>query len=209
MTLGTKSESKYHEKRDPLIMVKKINAENNSQPILSNIPVSDSANPLVIDLPDGQKLVIGKLESGAVIEVATWRGTGRPDSRTNRLMLGMTSQADASSSAHSPSAGAKPNINYSSSAPEQKRKVDIASIIVFVKTHLIGRLNMHSLLAMLKYPRTAIGKLLEKSNELAPVDTTTELNINQWLQEISLEAQASVEKRNNKKPVTKAKSDDK
>lgn len=190
-------------------MVKKINAENNSQPILSNIPVSDSANPLVIDLPDGQKLVIGKLESGAVIEVATWRGTGRPDSRTNRLMLGMTSQADASSSAHSPSAGAKPNINYSSSAPEQKRKVDIASIIVFVKTHLIGRLNMHSLLAMLKYPRTAIGKLLEKSNELAPVDTTTELNINQWLQEISLEAQASVEKRNNKKPVTKAKSDDK
>ena len=45
--------------------------------------------PLVIDLPDGQKLVIGQMASGSVIEVATWRGTGRPDSSTSRLMLGM------------------------------------------------------------------------------------------------------------------------
>ena len=50
--------------------------------------VSDSA--LVIDLPDGQKLVVGKMTHGTVIEVATWRGTGRPDSRTSRMMLGMT-----------------------------------------------------------------------------------------------------------------------
>jgi hypothetical protein len=41
-------------------------------------------------LPDGQKLVIGKMAEGSVIEVATWRGTGRPDSRTSRLMLGMS-----------------------------------------------------------------------------------------------------------------------
>jgi hypothetical protein len=46
--------------------------------------------PLVIDLPDGQKLVIGQMAAGSVIEVATWRGTGRPDSRTSRLMLGMS-----------------------------------------------------------------------------------------------------------------------
>ena len=46
--------------------------------------------PLVIDLPDGQKLVVGSMISGSVIEVATWRGTGRPDSRTSRLMLGMS-----------------------------------------------------------------------------------------------------------------------
>ena len=50
--------------------------------------VSDSA--LVIDLPDGQKLVVGNMTHGTVIEVATWRGTGRPDSRTSRMMLGMT-----------------------------------------------------------------------------------------------------------------------
>jgi hypothetical protein len=48
-------------------------------------------SPLVIDLPDGQKLVVGNLAAGSVIEVATWRGTGRPDSRTSRLMLGMSS----------------------------------------------------------------------------------------------------------------------
>jgi hypothetical protein len=53
------------------------------------LPVSDSA--LVIDLPDGQKLVIGKMGQGTVIEVATWRGVGRPDSRTSRMMFGMSS----------------------------------------------------------------------------------------------------------------------
>lgn len=52
------------------------------------LPVSDES--LVIDLPDGQKLVVGKMATGSVIEVATWRGTGRPDSRTTRLMLGMS-----------------------------------------------------------------------------------------------------------------------
>jgi hypothetical protein len=55
------------------------------------LPATISENPpLVIDLPDGQKLVIGELKPGIVIEVATWRGTGRPDSRTNRIMLGVS-----------------------------------------------------------------------------------------------------------------------
>jgi len=59
-------------------------------PVVSKIPVPVSDSALVIDLPDGQKLVVGKMTHGTVIEVATWRGTGRPDSRTNRMMLGMT-----------------------------------------------------------------------------------------------------------------------
>ena len=63
-------------------------------PVVSSIPLPPSDSPLVIDLPDGQKLVVGKMENGTVIEVATWRGTGRPDSRTSRLMLGVSS-ADA------------------------------------------------------------------------------------------------------------------
>lgn len=50
--------------------------------------------PLVVDLPEGQKLVVGKLEEGYVIEVASWKGTGRPDSRTSRLMLGVTKDYD-------------------------------------------------------------------------------------------------------------------
>jgi len=62
-----------------------------SKPVVTSLPISTGDTPLVIDLPDGQKLVVGNLESGTVIEVATWRGTGRPDSRTSRLMLGVSS----------------------------------------------------------------------------------------------------------------------
>ena len=59
-------------------------------------PITESQPPLVIDLPEGQKMVVGKLDPDTVIEVATWRGTGRPDSRTNRLMLGVSSNTTQS-----------------------------------------------------------------------------------------------------------------
>lgn len=62
-------------------------------PEMTALPIAGGDSPLVIDLPDGQKLVVGNLAAGSVIEVATWRGTGRPDSRTSRLMLGMSSGA--------------------------------------------------------------------------------------------------------------------
>jgi hypothetical protein len=62
-----------------------------STPKVSKLPLPISDSPLVIDLPDGQKIVVGKMTQGSVIEVATWRGVGRPDSRTSRLMLGMGS----------------------------------------------------------------------------------------------------------------------
>ena len=61
-------------------------------PVVTKLPLPNSDNALVIDLPDGQKLVVGKMATGTVIEVATWRGTGRPDSRTTRLMLGISAQ---------------------------------------------------------------------------------------------------------------------
>ena len=61
------------------------------KPVVSRVPLPVSDSALVIDLPDGQKLVIGKMGQGTVIEVATWRGVGRPDSRTSRMMFGMSS----------------------------------------------------------------------------------------------------------------------
>ena len=70
-------------------MAKK-NPEPQAPAKVSQLPLPVTDSPLVIDLPDGQKLVIGKMAEGSVIEVATWRGTGRPDSRTSRLMLGMS-----------------------------------------------------------------------------------------------------------------------
>lgn len=73
------------------------NTPQNNVPKVSKLPLPVTDSPLVIDLPDGQKLVIGKMSQGSVIEVATWRGTGRPDSRTSRLMLGMSSSQSADS----------------------------------------------------------------------------------------------------------------
>ena len=76
-------------------------------PQVSSLPIKQDQSPLVIDLPDGQKLVVGHLSNGSVIEVATWRGTGRPDSRTSRLMLGMSSHADATAAEAETKAPAK------------------------------------------------------------------------------------------------------
>lgn len=53
--------------------------------------VKEGDPSLVVDLPDGQKIIVGELPEGTIIEVATWRGTGRPDSRANRLLLGVGS----------------------------------------------------------------------------------------------------------------------
>lgn len=77
-------------------------------PEMTTLPMTAGDSPLVIDLPDGQKLVVGNLAAGSVIEVATWRGTGRPDSRTSRLMLGMSSAPSSTSEAPTPVAQKKP-----------------------------------------------------------------------------------------------------
>jgi hypothetical protein len=80
-------------------------------PEMTSLPMSGGDSPLVIDLPDGQKLVVGNLAAGSVIEVATWRGTGRPDSRTSRLMLGMSS-ATATSAESAPGESKKESSSF-------------------------------------------------------------------------------------------------
>lgn len=82
--------------------------QNASGAIVSKIPLPASDTPLVIDLPDGQKIVIGKMSRGSIVEVATWRGTGRPDSRTNRLILGVGStQAEGDTPTPTPETSSK------------------------------------------------------------------------------------------------------
>lgn len=55
--------------------------------------------PVVIDLPDGQRLVLGPQKPGTTIEIATWTGSGAPDSRTERVVIafGTTSPSRRSS----------------------------------------------------------------------------------------------------------------
>lgn len=103
--------------------------EENNEPIISSIPVPPSDSALVIDLPDGQKLLVGKIETGTVIEVATWRGTGRPDSRTNRLMLGMSNESDAKQASTS---------NEEGKAPSRKLSVPEKLIFEIVKFSKVG-----------------------------------------------------------------------
>jgi hypothetical protein len=167
-----------------------------AEPLLSNIPIPISDHPLVIDLPDGQKLVLGKLNSGSVIEVATWRGTGRPDSRTNRLMLGMN---DGSPAVNNPSNSAKANVDVE----DQKKvitlpwtnvslpKVSIPKIdptkIKAIKDK-IAKVDMKKIKSGLDSAINAVAKMRAKSKDLSPIETTAELDINAWIESISREA---------------------
>jgi hypothetical protein len=151
-------------------MVKK--KPENTEARISKLPVELSDAPLVIDLPDGQKIILSKLQEGAVIEVATWHGTGRPDSRTNRFMLGMTTGQSTSGS-------------ESASVAPTKSEAD-------PKKPFIGKMDIvlksaKSLITNLSQPmKTA----LKKSKELTPVDSTTDLEINAWLDSLKSEATA-------------------
>ena len=165
----------------------------NMEPKISRLPVELSEAPLVIDLPDGQKIILSKLQEGAVIEVATWHGTGRPDSRTNRFMLGMTTgQSSDSQATAAPSEASNPRGEGGSAG--------LGKLDNLVK-------SAKSLINNLSQPLKAA---LKKSKELTPVDSTTDLEINAWLDSLKSEAvtkaEAPVRKSTSaaKKPVKKA-----
>lgn len=102
-------------------------------PKVSKLPLPISDSPLVIDLPDGQKIVVGKMTQGSVIEVATWRGVGRPDSRTSRLMLGMGNGNVNEDSEQSQEAGP--------ARPPVSRKPQGVAGVVFTIQHFIKNFN--------------------------------------------------------------------
>jgi hypothetical protein len=102
--------------------------QNSAAPEVSKLPIKQDESPLVIDLPDGQKLVVGRMENGSVIEVATWRGTGRPDSRTSRLMLGMSSSVTPTPDTNS-TESAKPDSKPSAQAIGKAVAQEIMSLI--------------------------------------------------------------------------------
>jgi len=104
-------------------------------PKVSKLPLPISDSPLVIDLPDGQKIVVGKMTQGSVIEVATWRGVGRPDSRTSRLMLGMGNGNVNDDSEAEQSASASP------ARPPVSRKPTGFAGFIFSLQHFIKNFN--------------------------------------------------------------------
>jgi hypothetical protein len=148
-----------------------------SAPVVTNLPLPISDTPLVIDLPDGQKLVIGKMSQGSVIEVATWRGTGRPDSRTSRLMLGMSSAAAAAQVAATQSVAAPATAKVFAN-----NRVDIRA--------LLSRINLAPVINALKELKAKGPKRIEIVKKNEPEEFTSSVDIEEWLAKITSKTEA-------------------
>ena len=167
-----------------------------TEPVISNLPIPASDNPMVIDLPDGQKIVLGKLSPGSVIEVATWRGTGRPDSRTNRFMLGVSdpSSPAAPVQAAPATASEKSKLTLPWKREKMTNQVEKTESPNFIARFIGGTVGSFS-------------KALKRTQDLTPVETTTDLEINAWLENLSREVKEEIKpaarKASPKKAVTK------
>lgn len=169
--------------------MKKKKAKSSSvlAPVVTEIPLPKSESALVIDLPDGQKLVVGKMENGTVIEVATWRGTGRPDSRTNRLMLGMSNtniqEVEKSSELDEPKdtlprdwkARLKYGIGTLKIITLNYSKV-IKNLAIKILAKLKSKISREKILDSL--PSVSTMKIEDKKAEL-------DFDINEWLEKVS------------------------
>lgn len=160
-------------------MAKKKQVSN--EPVISNLPIPASDNPMVIDLPDGQKIVLGKLSPGSVIEVATWRGTGRPDSRTNRFMLGVSDPSSPAASAQAASASVSEKRRFTLPWKREKmtNQVEKSESTNFIARFIGGTVGSFS-------------KALKRTQDLTPVETTTDLEINAWLENLSREVKEEI-----------------
>lgn len=166
----------------------------NSVPTVSKLPLPLTDSALVIDLPDGQKIVVGKMTQGSVIEVATWRGVGRPDSRTSRLMLGVGSgnvNEESSVPENSPATpprkvkpqGWKIVLYYLSIAAEKLAAIDVKKPLGSIKD-LAGKV---------KLPKKSISRPSSSSEGAASITPTSPVkslstvdeDVEAWLNKIS------------------------
>jgi len=150
--------------------------EVTSAPKVTSLPLPISDTPLVIDLPDGQKIVIGKLQPGSVIEVATWRGTGRPDSRTNRLMMGMNNGETTNAAADVEKKTESTNVNQS--ADWKSKTIFIAKQLATQSQNLISQVSLQ-----LKKRKPIAAKIQPASQESAS-DLASASEVDEWLQKV-------------------------
>jgi hypothetical protein len=137
-----------------------------SQPDVEN-PIGDDA-PVVVDLPDGQKVILGSISPGTVIEIAAWRGTERPDSRTTRIVLGVANNPALEE-------GIPVNQSVKKSRPRKR-----AWIWVVVTVAVIGGAALALLLSPLKFVHPTAGVSLGFGSAdssvvlILPIDSLTE-----------------------------------
>jgi hypothetical protein len=150
--------------------------EVTSAPKVTSLPLPISDTPLVIDLPDGQKIVIGKLQPGSVIEVATWRGTGRPDSRTNRLMMGMN---NGETSTTQPDSGQTVEKTQAAQSNDLKSKaLNTGKKLANQTQTFVSQLS-----SQLKKRKPAVAKIQPASQESAS-DLASASEVDEWLQKV-------------------------
>ena len=157
-------------------------------PEVSSLPIKQDESPLVIDLPDGQKLVVGHLANGSVIEVATWRGTGRPDSRTSRLMLGMSSAEGATQQAAAESATKGEHKKSNLMAPAQEV---IAKISKQLSTFKLAKKAAKPAKSAEEAATTASTPFIQT---VAPAAVTASDDVQEWLDSIIAKTEKKVSK---------------
>jgi hypothetical protein len=167
-------------------------------PVVTTLPLPNSDNAMVIDLPDGQKLVVGKMETGTVIEVATWRGTGRPDSRTTRLMLGVSSQ-DKVTEASAPN-----------SAPQKASKVSaldsVKSSVVGIAKKVVAKVSgIASKAKKIKVEKPSTSPTLAAPTAPTPVSKDTDTEVQAWLDSIIAKSEKKEAAQATIKPSTSVK----
>ena len=159
--------------------------QNSTAPEVSSLPIKQDQSPLVIDLPDGQKLVVGHLSNGSVIEVATWRGTGRPDSRTSRLMLGMSSAAEAAE-----------QTKAQESAKAEAKKSPLVPVIELIN-QIVAKLKTVKLPAKAKKVKSE-GSTSSSQPFMQTVPTpspkTVDTDVDEWLNKLLAKSEEKVTK---------------
>lgn len=160
-------------------------------PEMTALPMSGGDSPLVIDLPDGQKLVVGNLAAGSVIEVATWRGTGRPDSRTSRLMLGMSSAAQDKPVDAAP-------------AEQKKSSTSIVATVLSTAKSLVAKIStITKAKKKSSVEKKASAPLIEKVTPVAK--TSDSADVDDWLNSIlEKSAKKTSASKSEGKPVEKS-----
>lgn len=167
-------------------------------PVVTTLPLPNSDNAMVIDLPDGQKLVVGKMETGTVIEVATWRGTGRPDSRTTRLMLGVSSQEKVTES------------NAQSSTPQKASKVpaldSVKSSVVGIAKKVVSKVSgIASKAKKFKVEKPSTSPTLAAPSATTAVSKDTDTEVQAWLDSIIAKSEKKEAAQATIKPSTSVK----
>lgn len=187
----------------------------NSAPTVSKLPLPLTDSALVIDLPDGQKIVVGKMTQGSVIEVATWRGVGRPDSRTSRLMLGVGSgnvdevPSAPDASAANPAHRVKPQgwkivLFYLSIAIDKVSAINLKKLMGSIKT-LVSKAKLPKKSAAKSATTSETTQFIAPQASVKSISTVDE-DVEAWLNKISEKAsqRSAIAAKPEKSPVKKS-----